>query len=88
VRGGGKAVETPVGWIPTLDGIEYEGLDLPTSTLEELLQIDRADWENEVASQREFFAQFGSRLPREIQAEHEALQQRLHRVSVPAGGKS
>jgi phosphoenolpyruvate carboxykinase (GTP) len=88
VRGGGKAVETPVGWIPTPDGIECEGLDLPTSTLEELLQIDRADWENEIASQREFFAQFGSRLPREIQAEHEALQQRLHRVSVPAGGKS
>jgi phosphoenolpyruvate carboxykinase (GTP) len=88
VRGGGKAVETPIGWIPTPDGIEREGLDLPTSTLEELLQIDRGDWENEVASQREFFAQFGSRLPREIQAEHEALQQRLHRVSVPAGGKS
>jgi phosphoenolpyruvate carboxykinase (GTP) len=88
VRGGGKAVETPVGWTPTPDGIECEGLDLPTSTLEELLQIDRADWENEIASQREFFAQFGSRLPREIQAEHEALQQRLHRVSVPAGGKS
>lgn len=88
VRGGGKAVETPVGWIPTPDGIECEGLDLPTSMLEELLQIDRADWENEIASQREFFAQFGSRLPREIQAEHEALQQRLHRVSVPAGGKS
>jgi phosphoenolpyruvate carboxykinase (GTP) len=88
VRGGGKAVETPIGWIPTPDGIECEGLDLPTSTLEELLQIDRADWENEVSSQREFFAQFGSRLPREIQAEHEALQQRLHRVSVPAGGKS
>ncbi len=88
VRGAGKAAETPVGWIPTPDGIECEGLDLPTSTLEELLQIDRADWENEIASQREFFAQFGSRLPREIQAEHEALQQRLHRVSVPAGGKS
>jgi phosphoenolpyruvate carboxykinase (GTP) len=88
VRGGGKAVETPIGWIPTPDGIERERLDLPTSTLEELLQIDRGDWENEVASQREFFAQFGSRLPREIQAEHEALQQRLHRVSVPAGGKS
>jgi phosphoenolpyruvate carboxykinase (GTP) len=88
VRGGGKAVETPIGWIPTPDGIEREGLDLPTSTLEELLQIDRADWENEIASQREFFTQFGSRLPREIQAEHEALQQRLHRVSVPAGGKS
>jgi phosphoenolpyruvate carboxykinase (GTP) len=88
VRGGGKAVETPIGWIPSADGIECEGLDLPTSTLEELLRIDRADWEQEIVSQRKFFAQFGSRLPHEIQAEHEALEQRLHRVSVPAGGKS
>ena len=30
VRGGGKAVETPIGWIPTPDGIEREGLDFPT----------------------------------------------------------
>ncbi len=88
VRGGGKAVETPIGWVPTPDGIESEGLDLPSSTLEELLHIDRPDWEQEVASQRQFFSQFGSRLPREIQAEHEALEQRLHRVTVPAGGKA
>jgi phosphoenolpyruvate carboxykinase (GTP) len=88
VRGGGKAVETPIGWIPTPDGIEREGLDLPTSTLEELLQIDRADWEPELASQHKFFEQFGSRLPREIQEEHEVLGQRLRRFSVPAGAKS
>jgi phosphoenolpyruvate carboxykinase (GTP) len=88
VRGGGKAAETPIGWVPTPDGIECEGLDLPTSTLEELLRIDRADWEQELTSQRQFFAQFGARLPREIQAEHEALAQRFHRVSVPSGGKS
>jgi phosphoenolpyruvate carboxykinase (GTP) len=88
VRGGGKAVETPIGWIPTPDGIEREGLDLPTSTLEELLQIDRADWEHELASQHKFFEQFGARLPREIQQEHEALGQRLRRFSVPAGAKS
>jgi phosphoenolpyruvate carboxykinase (GTP) len=87
VRGGGKAVETPIGWVPTPDGIEHEGLDLPARTFEELLQIDRADWEQEISSQRQFFAQFGARLPREIQAEHQALEQRLHRVSVSAGGK-
>jgi phosphoenolpyruvate carboxykinase (GTP) len=88
VRGGGKAVDTPIGVIPTPDGLEREGLDLPASTMEELLRIDRSDWENEVASQRKFFESFGSRLPQEIQAEHEALAQRLSRVSVPAGAKS
>jgi phosphoenolpyruvate carboxykinase (GTP) len=88
VRGGGKAVDTPIGMIPTPDGLEREGLDLPASTMEELLRIDRSDWENEVASQRKFFESFGSRLPQEIQAEHEALAQRFSRVSVPAGAKS
>ena len=87
VRGGGKAVDTPIGMIPTPDGLEREGLDLPASTMEELLRIDRSDWENEVASQRKFFESFGARLPQEIQAEHEALAQRLSRVSVPAGAK-
>jgi phosphoenolpyruvate carboxykinase (GTP) len=88
VRGGGKAVDIPIGMVPTPDGLEREGLDLPDSIVEELLHIDRADWENEVASQRKFFESFGSRLPREIQEEHEALAQRLSRVSVPAGAKS
>jgi phosphoenolpyruvate carboxykinase (GTP) len=88
VRGGGKAVETPIGWIPTPDAIEREGLDLPASALEELLQIDRADWEHELASQREFFKQFGPRLPHEIQEEHEALARRFNHVSVSAGDKS
>jgi phosphoenolpyruvate carboxykinase (GTP) len=85
VRGGGKAVETPIGLIPTPDGLEREGLDLPASVVEELLRIDRSDWENEIASQHQFFEQFGARLPQQIQEEHEALARRFSRVSVPTG---
>jgi phosphoenolpyruvate carboxykinase (GTP) len=88
VRGGGKAVDTPIGWTPTPDGIEREGLDIPNDTIEELLRIDGADWQQEIASQRKFFDQFGSRLPREIHEEHEALAQRLTQVSGSTGGKS
>ncbi len=85
VRGGGKAVETPIGLIPTPDGLEREGLDLPASVVEELLRIDRSDWENEIASQHQFFEQFGARLPQQIQEEHKALARRFSRVSVPTG---
>lgn len=87
VRGGGKAVDTPIGMIPTPDGLERAGLDLSAGAMEELFRIDRSDWEHEVASQRRFFEAFGSRLPQEIEAEHEALAQRLSRVSIPAGAK-
>jgi phosphoenolpyruvate carboxykinase (GTP) len=88
VRGGGQAVDTPIGLVPSPDGLERDGLDLPTRRLEELLRIDRADWEHEVASQREFFAKFGARLPQEIREEHETLARRLSRASVPAGDLS
>jgi phosphoenolpyruvate carboxykinase (GTP) len=89
VRGGGKAVETPVGLIPARNGLEQDGLDLPDSTLAELLKVNRADWEDEVASQRKFFAQFGERLPQEIWHEHEQLAQRLGRVgSAVASGST
>jgi phosphoenolpyruvate carboxykinase (GTP) len=86
VRGSGKAVETPVGLIPTRDGIEQDGLDLPESTLAELLKVNRADWEGEVASQRQFFSQFGERLPQEIRHEHEQLTQRLRVGSAVTPG--
>ena len=90
VRGGGKAVETPIGFMPTPDGLERDGLDMPSSALEELLSVNRADWEDEVASQRKFFEQFGARLPEEIRYEHEQLAQRLGRLSssVVAGETS
>jgi phosphoenolpyruvate carboxykinase (GTP) len=84
VRGGGAAMETPIGLVPSPDGLERAGLDLPANTVEELLRIDRADWEQEIASQRQFFEQFGSRLPQQIREEHEALARRLSRVRVPA----
>ena len=77
VRGGGKAVETPIGMIPTTDGLERDGLEMQAGTLEELLSVNRADWQNEVASQRKFFEQFGARLPDEIKHEHDQLAQRL-----------
>jgi phosphoenolpyruvate carboxykinase (GTP) len=82
VRGGGKAVETAIGYVPALDGLDLEGLDLPRSTLEELLHVERAEWEQEVASQQHFFAQFGTRLPPEIRMESDQLAQRLSRISA------
>lgn len=45
--------------------------------MEELLSIDKDVWMEEVNSQKEFFAQFGDRLPKEIMEEHDKLEARL-----------
>ena len=45
--------------------------------LTELLSIDKEVWKNEVKDQREFFAQFGDKLPREIKDEVDNLEKKL-----------
>ncbi len=82
VRGGGDAVETPIGFTPTPNALNLEGLTLSRDTLEALLRVDREEWNQETESQHKFFEQFGDRLPREVWSEHEQLAQRLGRVSV------
>jgi len=82
VRGQGKAIESPIGYIPTGDALELGDLKLPPGTMNDLLSIDRDDWSKELDDQARFFQQFGERLPREISQEHEKLAGRLRRVSV------
>ena len=82
VNGKGKAVETPIGFLPSVDALELDGLKLSASTMGELLSIDPDAWSNELADQGKFFEQFGERLPKEIRQEHEKLVKRFNRVSV------
>lgn len=76
-EGKGKYQETPIGNVPTQDGINLEGLDLPKDKLEKLLRVDQDDWREELKSQLEFFAQIGERLPNEIKEEHQATSKRF-----------
>jgi phosphoenolpyruvate carboxykinase (GTP) len=84
IHGEGKAQETPVGYVPTPDALDLEGLELPRATLEQLLRVDAADYEREWEDQRPFFAQFGDHLPAAIAEEHAGLKQRLARVQARA----
>jgi phosphoenolpyruvate carboxykinase (GTP) len=84
-RGQGKAVETPIGLIPTVDALDLDGLKLEAGAMKELLGIDRDAWSREVQEQGLFFEQFGDRLPVPIRQEHEGLSRRLSRVSARVG---
>ena len=79
VQGKGKAAETPVGWVPTPDGLTLDGLEVSRSTMEELLRVNAADWTTELEDTKKFFEQFGRRLPPELHQEHSQLAQRFER---------
>jgi phosphoenolpyruvate carboxykinase (GTP) len=79
VEGGGKAVETPIGHVPTTDAIDARGLDIDQGEMEELLKINRDAWLKELPGIEEHYAKFGDRLPKELWDELSALAERLKR---------
>jgi phosphoenolpyruvate carboxykinase (GTP) len=66
IRGGGRAEETPLGFIPTVDGLDTEGLGLSRAQLAEALRVDRGEWLQALADLGDFYDQFGPRLPQPI----------------------
>lgn len=71
------AVETPIGYEPKPEDINIEGLDISVDVIKELLTVDKDLWKEEAKGIREFYAQFGDRLPKELSDELDALEKRL-----------
>lgn len=78
-EGRGEAVQTPIGYVPTIDALDLQGLDLPKESVESLLNVDKEVWKEEVKGQIPFFEKFGDRLPEGIKMEHKALMERLNK---------
>ncbi|MGR3302648.1 MAG: phosphoenolpyruvate carboxykinase (GTP) [Candidatus Scalindua sp.] len=77
VCGEGKAEKTPIGWVPTKDALNLDGLDVSTEDLEELLKVDTEEWKEQIPLIREHLAKFGDRLPVGLRDEVDALEKRL-----------
>jgi phosphoenolpyruvate carboxykinase (GTP) len=75
-----EAVETPIGRVPTPGSLNTDGLDMPEDELEQILNVDAEQWKAEVPPIREFFAEFGDRLPAEVAAQLDALEERLNKA--------
>lgn len=82
VRGEGEAVESPIGYLPTRWSIDTSGLEISPETMRRLTEVDWNGWMNAAKSMREFFAQFGRRLPHEVSHQIDLLQQRLEARGV------
>jgi phosphoenolpyruvate carboxykinase (GTP) len=76
-RGRALGKETPIGWVPHYEDVEWEGLDFPRDKFEALQQFDRAAWRNEVLGHEELFLDLHDRLPPEAVYERELLICRL-----------
>ncbi|MBR2969370.1 MAG: phosphoenolpyruvate carboxykinase (GTP) [Clostridia bacterium] len=73
-----EAEETAIGFVPKAEDINIEELDITVDTIKELLTVDPENWKEEVKGIEEFYAQFGDRLPKELNEKLEELKNRLN----------
>lgn len=71
------AVKTAIGYMPTVDGIDTNGLDVTTEVMDKLLEVNAEEWLSEVESIKEHYATYGEKLPAEMAKQLEALEARL-----------
>ena len=68
------ADETVIGYEPKPEDIDLDGSGVTIETLKELLTLDAKSWRENCAGIREYFEQFGDKLPHELREELEALE--------------
>jgi phosphoenolpyruvate carboxykinase (GTP) len=77
VHGRAQGRETPIGWTPYYEDMQWEGLEFSADDFEALQQVDRALWRKEVIGHEELFLSLHDHLPKEMIYERELLICRL-----------
>ena len=76
-RGRALGQETPIGWMPRYEDLEWKGMEFPKEKFAELQKFDRNEWKREVMNHEELFIKLHDHLPSELVYERELLICRL-----------
>ncbi len=71
------ADECAIGYVPKASDIDVTDLDMTTAEVEALLTIDKEVWLEDVENIKEYFAQFGDKLPKAMADELSKLEANL-----------
>ncbi len=79
VNGRASGIESPLGWMPRYEDIDWTGLDFSKERFNELMTVDREMWKQEVLMHEELFEKLYDRLPKEFIAMRELILSSLWR---------
>ena len=69
--------ESAIGGLPFKNDFNLDGLDVSDEKFEQIFDVDSASWQVEARMTREYFAEFGDRVPQPLRAELAELESRL-----------
>lgn len=78
-RGKSMGVETPLGWMPRYEDMDWRGLDFSREQFESVMNLDRDIWLKEIAMHDDLFFKLYDRLPKEMTFIRELLVSNLWR---------
>ncbi|WP_129632073.1 phosphoenolpyruvate carboxykinase (GTP) [Candidatus Oscillochloris fontis] len=60
------SVESPIGWIPNYEHLDWRGLDFSKEQFNKVMNIDTQEWQQEILLHEELFIKLYDRLPKEL----------------------
>ena len=73
VHGRAQGKETPIGWTPYYDDMEWAGLDFPREQFDKMQEVSRSAWRKEILGHEELFIDVHDHLPPEMIYQRELL---------------
>jgi phosphoenolpyruvate carboxykinase (GTP) len=66
VYGERVSIESPIGWVPRYEDIDWGALNFTREQYEAVMDVDRELWKNEILAHEELFARMYDKLPKEF----------------------
>lgn len=78
-QGHGYAVETPLGWMPRYQDLDWTGIDYTKEQFDRLMRIDTEAFKSQTVAHEQFFLTLKNKLPIDFLLEKELMVSRLWR---------
>ncbi len=68
-----QGFQSPLGWMPLYEDIDWNGLEFSKKQFEDVTNIDAELWRKEIQLQEELFMSLQDKMPKELISIHDAL---------------
>jgi phosphoenolpyruvate carboxykinase (GTP) len=73
VNGTARGFESPLGWMPRYEDLDWNGLEFSQKQFDDLMKVDTELWKKEIQLHEELFLTLQDKLPRELSSIRELL---------------
>ena len=80
--GHSDALETPIGFVPRPEAINFDGLELTRETISALLNIDPEIWANELCEIEAYFETYSGKLPESLRLQLERVKSSFSKEAI------